>query len=482
MRNVAEGVVLSGPVLAVAVALAGYLVLVQPVVGGWSQARFERRIRLDSGARVARYRRTLLSEWGLCGIASLVVAMAGGMDLVDIGVRPPALSGGAAPFTIIGSVGLVGSGLLLAGLRGRLRHDRVDLSGPPRIVALLPRTTRERQVFVWLALTAGVCEEVLYRGFLLAVVAALAPGLRPWGSVAVAGLAFGVAHAYQGAAGVVATGILGGCLTILYLGSGSLLLPVLYHVLVDLRVLVLSTVRSRPRHAADRDGERQSATGARSRRFGHAGHTGHIGDTGDTDNTNDPSNTGNTGKAGGSRNAAGTGSNGIGRFEMTRLTVAGTPNAEPALRPVRDDDSAALIALIGGCWAEYPGVLLDVDGEEPWMRAPADAYARWGGRMWVATGAGTLVGCVGTKPHGPGVVELKSLYVAAAARRRGLGSRLTRLVEEEAWRAGALRVDLWSDSRFLDAHRLYSRLGYHRTGRTRELGDLSETTEYEFTH
>jgi hypothetical protein len=41
-------------------------------------------------------------------------------------------------------------------------------------------------------------------------------------------------------------------------------------------------------------------------------------------------------------------------------------------------------------------------------------------------------------------------------------------------------MELWSDTRFLDAHRLYERLGYRRTGRTRELHDLSDTVEYEF--
>lgn len=160
-------------------------------------------------------------------------------------------------------------------------------------------------------------------------------------------------------------------------------------------------------------------------------------------------------------------------------TVAGAPT-EPALRPVRDDDSVALIELIGRCWSEYPGVILDVDGEEPWLRAPASAYAGWGARMWVATGGGVVVACVGAKPHGPQVVELKSLYVAATARRHGLGARLTGLVEDEARSGGAARVELWSDSRFFDAHRLYTRLGYRRTGRTRELGDLSDTTEYHF--
>ncbi|MGZ4618494.1 MAG: hypothetical protein ACXV3F_07160 [Frankiaceae bacterium] len=43
-----------------------------------------------------------------------------------------------------------------------------------------------------------------------------------------------------------------------------------------------------------------------------------------------------------------------------------------------------------------------------------------------------------------------------------------------------LRVELWSDTRFANAHRLYERLGYVRTGRRRELHDLSRSTESEF--
>lgn len=162
--------------------------------------------------------------------------------------------------------------------------------------------------------------------------------------------------------------------------------------------------------------------------------------------------------------------------EDVRRSLAGAPR----LRAVRDDDSAALIALIGHCWAQYPGVVLDVDGEEPWLRAPASAYAGWAGRMWVAVSQDTVVGCVGAKPHGEDVVELKSLYVSALARRRGLGSRLSGVVADQARRSGARRVELWSDSRFTDAHRLYLRLGYTSTGRSRQLHDLSETTEYEF--
>jgi uncharacterized protein len=119
--------------------------------------------------------------------------------------------------------------------------------------ALIPRTAAERRGFLRVAVTAGVCEEVLYRGVLLAVAAVLLPGLGPVRLVLVAGLVFGLAHLYQGPLGILTAAVLGGCLAVLYLGSGSLLLPVLYHVLIDLRVLVLAVER-RPqaRHRAPR--------------------------------------------------------------------------------------------------------------------------------------------------------------------------------------------------------------------------------------
>jgi membrane protease YdiL (CAAX protease family) len=87
--------------------------------------------------------------------------------------------------------------------------------------------------------TAGVCEEWLYRGFFLALVAAVAPGLPGPVLVLVAALAFGLAHAYQGPAGVLTTGVLGGVLAAVYLSSGSLLLPVLLHAVIDLRFLLV---------------------------------------------------------------------------------------------------------------------------------------------------------------------------------------------------------------------------------------------------
>lgn len=151
------------------------------------------------------------------------------------------------------------------------------------------------------------------------------------------------------------------------------------------------------------------------------------------------------------------------------------------VRDARDDDAEGLIALIGGCFAEYPGCLLDVDGELPELRAIATAFRGWGGSFWVAERGGRVVGCVGFTPGKKvGHAELKKLYVEKSARESGLGGALCALVEAEARKAGHTRIDLWSDTRFTTAHRFYEKRGYARGPTTRELHDSSDTVEYYF--
>jgi uncharacterized protein len=246
VRAVAEGVTLTGGVRVAAALLAAYLVLGQAIVGVWSQERF-RRAHRDPGARLSRYRRTTALEWTLLALALGLVAAAPGLDLGDLGVRWPRPSA----YTAVGGVGLVLSVGLLTSLRRRVDRG-VEVVAPAEVGALLPRTGAERRAFARLGVTAGICEETLYRGMLLAVAAGLAPGLSPGRLVAVSALAFAVAHTYQGLTGMLTALVLGGSLAVLFLGSGSLLLPVAYHVLVGLRVLVLAVDRRRPRHRARR--------------------------------------------------------------------------------------------------------------------------------------------------------------------------------------------------------------------------------------
>lgn len=149
------------------------------------------------------------------------------------------------------------------------------------------------------------------------------------------------------------------------------------------------------------------------------------------------------------------------------------------IRPARDDDADGLIALVEACWGEYPDIVLAVEAEVPELRAIATYFQQVAGKMWVVEAGGRIVGSVGWSPAASnGGIELRKLYVARSQRRRGLGAQLCGLVETEARARRAAFIDLWSDTRFLDAHRLYERLGFVRGARTRELHDLSATVEF----
>ncbi|HTT87159.1 MAG TPA: GNAT family N-acetyltransferase [Acidimicrobiales bacterium] len=152
------------------------------------------------------------------------------------------------------------------------------------------------------------------------------------------------------------------------------------------------------------------------------------------------------------------------------------------MRAAADEDAEGLVALIGACFAEYEGCVLDTEHEAPHLLRVATHFAHLGGRAWVAEAEGSVVASVGCRPAAsPGGLELQMLYVAAPWRRRGLGGRLVALVEDEGRARAAAFVDLWTDTRFADAHRLYRSLGYAQLPERRELHDLSASREYHFT-
>jgi membrane protease YdiL (CAAX protease family) len=238
-----------GPAALAAVVVAGYLVVGEPVVGQVLHRRFEGRLRSDPGARRSFYVRLLILEWGLSLVVLAIWLSAPDVDAAAVGLRwpqqwPGAITGAVVVlvllFVLVSTRALRGGALLETAPPVRRPGEGRHAESPAHAtLALLPRTPGERRLFTVVGITAGVCEEWLYRGFFLAVVAAVAGGPSTGVLVAVAAVAFGLAHAYQGRVGILSTGVLGGVMAALYLETGSLLLPVLLHVLIDLRFLLV---------------------------------------------------------------------------------------------------------------------------------------------------------------------------------------------------------------------------------------------------
>jgi putative acetyltransferase len=138
------------------------------------------------------------------------------------------------------------------------------------------------------------------------------------------------------------------------------------------------------------------------------------------------------------------------------------PGVQAVIRAVYDE--------YGFTWdeASYHADLYDLDRH----------YFHQGDLFWVAAEGDQIVGTVALElfPELPGPVgeaiqfdgkvrvggcdcSLERLYVHPSARGCGVGSKLIDTVLDEARRLGRTNLELWSDKRFGDAHRLYGRFG-----------------------
>src|SRR5258708_15834894 len=109
----------------------------------------------------------------------------------------------------------------------------VEARGTAQALAerILPQSKVELLPYLALAITAGLCEEFLYRGFAMAIL--LHAGLQAWAVVLISSVLFGLAHSYQGRSGIVMTLMIGLILGTSRLAYDSLVPAILWHSAVD---------------------------------------------------------------------------------------------------------------------------------------------------------------------------------------------------------------------------------------------------------
>jgi uncharacterized protein len=213
----------------------------------------------DGQARARIYREALAFEW----ISALLALIALGFDWQKLNPRFLALEGTGMihSFSLSSETGRGWIGGVCIGVAagtaamivGRMRANRrAGAVRPskraawlrklmPDFSALIPVSGQERLLWAAVAVSAGLCEEVVFRGWLLATLHnAGVPGM----ALIVAGaVAFGLAHAYQGISGILLTAFAGAFFCLLYVETGSLLVPILLHMAVDLRFAFLPAPR-----------------------------------------------------------------------------------------------------------------------------------------------------------------------------------------------------------------------------------------------
>ncbi len=100
----------------------------------------------------------------------------------------------------------------------------------------LPTTVKETGQFIPLAFSAGINEEIVFRGFFINYFMILFQDYPAQQTLALVlpSILFAVVHFYQGWKAVFKIGVLSLFFGLLYLSTESLLLPILLHILVDL--------------------------------------------------------------------------------------------------------------------------------------------------------------------------------------------------------------------------------------------------------
>lgn len=103
----------------------------------------------------------------------------------------------------------------------------------------LPATRTERHWYAFLSVTAGICEETLFRGFVLHYLHAFPLSLNLTLALLISSVIFGLQHLYQGAGGATATALVGLLFALVFLLTGNLLASVVLHSALDLRMLLV---------------------------------------------------------------------------------------------------------------------------------------------------------------------------------------------------------------------------------------------------
>jgi len=180
-------------------------------------------------ARVKFYKAYIVWQWPLT-MGLLAWWLLSGNSLESVGLMPVVDDGkwpaiGVGVLVILAQVLYVAMTSLNAEKMAALNEQMGELSH------LAPQTRTEKRLFDMASVSAGVCEEVLYRGLLFATLVSF---LGTWPAVAISSLIFGLGHAYQGIAGIARTGLVGLGLALLTVFSGSLFIAMVLHAFIDL--------------------------------------------------------------------------------------------------------------------------------------------------------------------------------------------------------------------------------------------------------
>jgi membrane protease YdiL (CAAX protease family) len=206
-----------------------HTILVLVILGGWSfwgKMAADQMRQAANPQRVRLYVITLLFEWLLFVFVVAGVRRSGASVLIILGDRWGSARQVMRDIGIAAAFWLVSIGLLF--IIARLL--RVDPQGR-NMQFVLPHGGVEITLWLALSITAGICEEAIFRGYLQRQFMALTKSV-PAG-ILISAAAFGAAHAYQGFKMVILISLYGAMFGILAHWRGTVRPGMIVHAWQD---------------------------------------------------------------------------------------------------------------------------------------------------------------------------------------------------------------------------------------------------------
>lgn len=221
-----------------------FLVTYEPVYGYFDYQKFKSRVALNPLERVKYYKKVMLGLW-IPTLMILIVTAFGPLNFQDIGLKGMTMNTSTlGPLVTYGSFGL--AGIYMVSLIYYLVGSKVSIKMRNAIAELkkrehekiafkdiLPQSKDDKRIWTYVSWTAGITEEIIYRGFLIFALTQLFPSFSIWLVLILSSLLFGLAHTYQGLLNVIKTFLFGLFFAILYIGLDSVIPLMILHFLID---------------------------------------------------------------------------------------------------------------------------------------------------------------------------------------------------------------------------------------------------------
>lgn len=138
-------------------------------------------------------------------------------------------------------------------------------------------------------------------------------------------------------------------------------------------------------------------------------------------------------------------------------------STSPLIRRIEPDDNSAVAAIIRDVMFEFGAVGCGYSSEDTEIDSMYEAYSADNAAFYVIEDQGKILGCGGMGPlkgGDPGVCELRKMYFLPELRGSGLGTKLLRLILQDARNAGFHLCYLETLGNMTGARQLYMKQGF----------------------